>query len=213
MKSLFLIFFIVGFTTGCANLKTSEYRPAGEYNSPLKGPATPPSSSAIRETFSLSWPVDHVQINRGFQVYKKRPHWGIDLGGYKGTPILASHQGRVIYAGHQFKGYGKMVLVEYNSRWATLYAHLNKVTVKQGEWVLQGQKIGEMGRTGRATGVHLHFELMKDQQPVDPLVYLRIPQTVVDHWRDSSFFPSPASETNQVHAADIHTPSDVKIKN
>lgn len=210
MKSIVIVL-IMGFVTGCAGLKTAEYRSAGEYNSPLKGPG--PTVNSQAEPFTLAWPVERVQINRGYQLYKKRAHWGIDLGGQKGTPILASHQGRVIYAGNQFRGYGKMVLIEYNKKWATIYAHLNTINVKQGEWVLQGQRIGGMGRTGRATGVHLHFELMQDKQPVDPLVFLRIPQTVVDHWRDSSFMPSPLNEINQVHAYDIHSHSDTKSTN
>lgn len=197
--------FVIGLLTGCAGLQTSQYRSAGDSSSPLREPV----ARTTREAFSLAWPVENVQINRGYQLYKKRPHWGVDLGGRKGTPILASHQGRVVYAGNQFRGYGKMVLIEYNSKWASIYAHLNKVSVKQGEYVLQGQKVGEMGRTGRATGVHLHFELMEDKQPVDPLVYLRIPQTVVDHsWRDNSYLPSPERSVNQVHAVDVFSSSD-----
>lgn len=207
MKRLGLVV-LFGSLTACAGLRTSEYRSAGEFNTPLRGPAAAAPHSS-QEAFTLAWPVDSVQINRGYQVYKKRPHWGVDLGGHKGLPIRASHQGRVIYAGTQFKGYGKMVLVEYNNRWATLYAHLSKVTVKQGEYVLQGQKVGEMGRTGHATGVHLHFELMHDKQPVDPLTYLRVPQTVVDHsWRDSSFLPSPTHAINQVHTVDVFSESN-----
>ncbi|MCB0384660.1 MAG: M23 family metallopeptidase, partial [Bdellovibrionales bacterium] len=100
-------------------------------------------------------------------------HQGIDLAGALNSPVLSAHDGIIVYAGRGFKGYGKMILVEYNHMWATLYAHLNRYKIKTGEWVTRGQLIGLMGRTGRVSGVHLHFELLKDKQPVDPLSMLR----------------------------------------
>jgi murein DD-endopeptidase MepM/ murein hydrolase activator NlpD len=66
-----------------------------------------------------------------------------------------------------------MILLEYNDKWATLYAHLDRSRVKNGQEVKAGDVIGEMGRTGRATGVHLHFELMRDKQPIDPMPFLK----------------------------------------
>lgn len=100
------------------------------------------------------------------------------MGGSKGSAILAAHEGRVIYTGSGFTGYGNMVMIEWDSNWATLYAHLNHIDVKEGQWVRQGQVIGGMGRTGRATGVHLHFELIRNKQPVDPLNYLQQSETL-----------------------------------
>ncbi len=94
------------------------------------------------------------------------------MRGPKNTPIVAAHPGRVIYVGRGFRGYGKMVMIEYNNRWASLYAHLNSFEVKQGQYVRMGDVIGRMGRTGRATGVHLHFELLKNKLPVNPMSYL-----------------------------------------
>ena len=120
----------------------------------------------------FDWPVDRARMTRGFLPNKKRPHLGIDLAAVKGTPILASKGGTVIYAGREFKGYGKMVLVESGDGWATLYAHFEKILVAEGQKVQQGEVIGAMGRTGRATGVHLHFEIRKDRGPIDPLPLL-----------------------------------------
>lgn len=120
----------------------------------------------------LDWPVDEARMTRGYLPNRKRPHLGLDLASPKGTPILSAHNGLVIYTGRDFKGFGKMVLIEGANGWATLYAHLDKIQVKEGLRVLQGQRIGTMGRTGRATGVHLHFELRKARGPVDPLLYL-----------------------------------------
>lgn len=123
----------------------------------------------------FNWPVDEASLSRGFlaaPIKRKKPHWGLDLANSKGTPILAAAKGTVVYTGHAFKGYGKLIVIEHNSDWATLYAHLNKISVKEGQIIEQGEKIGEMGRTGKATGVHLHFEMRHFRQPVNPLAYL-----------------------------------------
>lgn len=126
----------------------------------------------IESALTFDWPVDSARMTRGFLPNKKRPHLGIDLAAPKGTPILASQAGTVIYAGREFRGYGKMVLIESGNGWATLYAHFDKILVAEGQKVRQGEVIGAMGRTGRATGVHLHFEIRKDRGPVDPLPLL-----------------------------------------
>ena len=124
---------------------------------------------------SFDWPVDRARLTQGFQVGKK-VHWGIDLAGPKGTPILAAERGIVVYTGSGFRGYGKLVVVEHGTEWATLYSHLSKISVREGQTVQQGQVIGGMGRTGRASGVHLHFEIRQNRQPVNPLALL--PQDV-----------------------------------
>lgn len=129
----------------------------------------------LSESIRFNWPVDEASLSRGFlaaPIKRKRPHWGVDLANHRGTSILSSEKGTVVYTGNAFKGYGKLVVVEHNDEWATLYAHLNKILVKEGQQVSQGEKIGEMGRTGRATGVHLHFEIRHFRQPVNPLAHL-----------------------------------------
>lgn len=125
--------------------------------------------------FKLLWPVSFVRINRGFRPESDPKHDGLDLGGKKGMPILAAHEGIVIYAGREFNGYGNMVMVEYSNEWATLYGHLDEFAVKEGAVVSAGEPIGSMGSTGHATGVHLHFELMHNRSPVDPLSLLTSP--------------------------------------
>jgi murein DD-endopeptidase MepM/ murein hydrolase activator NlpD len=120
----------------------------------------------------FDWPVDEARMTRGYLPNRRRPHLGVDLAAPKGTKILAAHDGVVIYTGRDFKGYGKMVMIEGAQGWATLYAHFSSIEVKEGQVVKQGDPIGGMGRTGRATGVHLHFEIRKTRGPVDPLLYL-----------------------------------------
>lgn len=120
--------------------------------------------------FKLFWPVANIHVNRGFQSSPK--HQGLDLGGARGMPILAAHDGVVIYAGHGFHGYGNMVLIEFSAEWATLYGHLDGFAVREGQTVRAGDPIGAMGATGHTTGVHLHFELMHNRSPIDPLTML-----------------------------------------
>ncbi|MEK6772434.1 MAG: M23 family metallopeptidase [Bdellovibrionota bacterium] len=124
------------------------------------------------KTFTFDWPVNEARLTRGFLPNKRRPHLGLDLAAPKGTKILASHDGMVIYAGRAFKGFGKMILLESGYGWATIYGHLDKISVREGQLLKQGQVLGLMGRTGRSTGVHLHFEIRRNKGPVDPLPLL-----------------------------------------
>ncbi len=120
----------------------------------------------------FQWPVQGGKVSQKFKSVLKR-HDGIDIAAPKRTPILAAESGRVLYAGHDFTGYGKLIIIEHRGdAWATFYAHLNSFNVREGDIVYRGQKIGRMGKTGRATGVHLHFEIRRDLLPVNPLAYL-----------------------------------------
>jgi murein DD-endopeptidase MepM/ murein hydrolase activator NlpD len=105
---------------------------------------------------------------------ENRMHTGIDIGAPHGTPVYAVKDGYVVYKG-VMGGYGNTILVEHGDC-RTLYAHLSKITVKAGEMVQAGQKIGEVGSTGNSTGPHLHFEVRtgKDRtEYVDPAKYLK----------------------------------------
>lgn len=129
-------------------------------------------TSSDRSEVMFDWPVDRARLTRGFDVAKRRPHLGIDLAGPRRTPVFASHNGMVIYAGRDFRGFGKMILVETGNGWATLYAHLDAILVSEGQKVNRGSTIALLGNTGRSTGPHLHFELRRGKAPVDPLMYL-----------------------------------------
>ncbi|MFN8791317.1 MAG: M23 family metallopeptidase [Bdellovibrionales bacterium] len=125
-----------------------------------------------RQEFLFDWPVDRARLSRGFHVSGRRPHLGIDLAGPRGTPVFSSQGGIVIYTGRDFRGFGKMILIEAANGWATLYAHLDQILVSEGQRVRIGESIGLMGNTGRSTGPHLHFEVRRDKAPQDPLLYL-----------------------------------------
>ncbi len=124
----------------------------------------------------FDWPVWEARMTRGFlpkvKRKRKRPHKGIDLAAPRGSAVMASHDGVIIYTGSGFKGYGKMVMIESNADagtgFATLYGHLDKIVVYEGKKVRQGEVIGALGNTGRSSGPHLHFEIRKLNGPIDP---------------------------------------------
>ena len=90
-----------------------------------------------------------------------RPHHGIDYAAPRGTPVVAIGNGRVTLAG--WKGnYGKTVEIRHDNRYTSRYGHLSSITVKRGQYVDQGNRIGRVGTTGLSTGPHLHFEMIKD---------------------------------------------------
>lgn len=124
------------------------------------------------DDFFFDWPVDKARMTRGYFTHRRRPHLGLDLAAPRGTAIFAARGGRVIYRGRDFRGFGNMIMIESSGGWATLYAHLDRFLVAEGQNVATGEVIGTMGRTGRATGVHLHFEIRRNKVAIDPLPYL-----------------------------------------
>ncbi len=175
--------FALAFLASCSHYRTQSagyrdgagaYRVASDYSrKPTQDEIQSQNISFVpRAPFQLDWPVRNIKLNRGFHPKSDPKHEGLDLGGVRGTPIRSAHEGIVIYTGSEFRGYGKMVLIEYSHEWATLYAHLDTVNVRAGQIVQIGDPIGGMGRTGDATGIHLHFELLHKKIPTDPLHFL-----------------------------------------
>lgn len=98
-------------------------------------------------------------------------HPGIDFKGRRGDAVKSTADGKVIIAGW-FQGYGKCVKIRHKNNLETLYGHLSKVNVKEGQMVNTGQVIGLVGSTGHSTGNHLHYEVRKNGKPVNPGSYL-----------------------------------------
>lgn len=116
-----------------------------------------PSRGSVSSRFGPRWGKDHE---------------GIDIAGSVGTPIKAADGGKVISAGW-INGYGKTVVIDHENGYKTLYAHANTIKVKKGQRVYKGQVIATVGTTGRVTGSNLHFEVQKNNVPVDPLKYIK----------------------------------------
>jgi lipoprotein NlpD len=96
---------------------------------------------------------------------------GIDIAGQLGQPVLASAPGKVVYSGSGLRGYGKLVIIKHNKTFLSAYAHNDQVLVKEGQTIVRGQKIAEMGQTD-TDRVKLHFEVRRFGKPVDPAKYL-----------------------------------------
>ncbi len=103
---------------------------------------------------------------------KRSFHTGIDIANYRGAPIRAAMSGKVVLNDYRPRGYGRYVVIQHSNGLKTLYGHLNKSFVRSGQWVEQGQLIGEMGTTGYSTGNHLHFTIYEHGRLVNPFNYL-----------------------------------------
>ena len=124
-------------------------------------------------------PLRHIRITSSFSyrrwhpiLHRYRPHHGVDFGARRGTPLLAVNAGRVSFSG-RMGGYGNVVKIKHPGGYESLYAHQSRRRVKKGDRVKKGQIIGYVGSTGRSTGPHLHFGLMKNGRWIDPMKVLR----------------------------------------
>lgn len=128
-------------------------------------------AQALREAdLRFSWPVDG-SISSGFGWRSGRRHEGIDIPARKGTLVHAAEAGRVIHSG-VLGDYGLVVIIKHAGRYSTVYAHNRRNRVKKGQFVEKGQVVAEVGKTGNATGHHLHFEVRRDRVAQNPLRYL-----------------------------------------
>jgi peptidoglycan hydrolase-like protein with peptidoglycan-binding domain len=100
-------------------------------------------------------------------------HPGIDYPAPSGSPVRAAGRGRVVFAGWDSSGYGKLVVIEHPLGVRSMYAHLSRISVVRGQSVVAGSSVGEVGSTGFSTGPHLHFELRLGTAAIDPLTALR----------------------------------------
>ena len=123
-------------------------------------------------------PVENGYISSGFggRIHpisgKYKGHQGVDIPGKKGTPVNSVAAGIVIKS-ERSGGYGNMVEIRHPDGYTTRYAHNQKNLVKEGDLVEKGQKIALLGSTGRSTGPHVHFEVRKDDKPVNPVAFIR----------------------------------------
>lgn len=122
--------------------------------------------SSIKGTGQFVWPTNFRHISQYFSYW----HPAIDIA--KRSPIYAADGGRVVRAGWWPGGFGYAVQIDHGNGYTTIYAHLSSINVSEGQTVGRGQVIGQMGATGRAFGIHLHFVVRKDGRYVNPLKVL-----------------------------------------
>ncbi len=127
----------------------------------------------------IGYPANYI-INSTFG-YRSDPvkrgrvefHPGLDFKGRRGDAVKSTADGKVILAGW-FQGYGKCIRIRHKNNLETLYGHLSKINVKEGQVVNTGQVIGRVGSTGHSTGNHLHYEVRKNGKPVNPRKFLNL---------------------------------------
>jgi lipoprotein NlpD len=162
-----------------ALLQRDEARP-GPAPAPVLAPATAPAVAPAQEPagkpdavapdedkVDWGWPA-RGQIIAGFSEATNK---GLDIAGKPGDPVIASAPGRVVYSGSGLRGYGKLVIIKHNKTYLSAYAHNSEILVKEGQSVVKGQKIAEVGSTD-SDRPKLHFEIRKLGKPVDPAKYL-----------------------------------------
>jgi murein DD-endopeptidase MepM/ murein hydrolase activator NlpD len=134
-----------------------------------RAPAELRPSGAPRLAWPLSGPVTSPYGRRG-----RRHHDGIDIGAPPGTAVRAAANGTVVFAGTR-RGYGRMIIIQHDGGFATVYAHNARQQVRVGARVRRGERIATVGRTGRTTGPNLHFEVRRQDVAYDPLALLPLP--------------------------------------
>lgn len=143
-------------------------------------PELPPITAVVEPAGPLTRPITFQEPVRGFAMNSRfgmrrlggepgaRMHKGIDIAAPKGTAVYSSAEGDIIRIGHQPEGYGNFVEMRHPNGMTTLYAHLSRIDVASGDKVLAGERIGLVGSTGYSTGPHLHFEVRRAGDQVNP---------------------------------------------
>ncbi len=128
----------------------------------------------LKTSFRLSSPFG---MRKHPVTGKYRMHEADDMAAPYGTPVYATADGVVIYAGWA-GGYGRVIKIRHAMGFETRYAHLSKFRVKKGQRVSQGERIGDMGSSGRSTGSHVHYEVRVNGNPVNPMKYIKAARNV-----------------------------------
>lgn len=127
-------------------------------------PFSQPVTRNVRFTSGFGYRSD--PINGG-----RRLHAGVDFAGPVGTPLYATADGVVVKAERQ-GAYGLLVEIRHTMGYTTRYAHMSRISVSRGERVSRGDRIGDMGRTGRVTGPHIHYEVRQNGTPINPMTFI-----------------------------------------
>ncbi len=122
----------------------------------------------IRLTGKWQWPLKHVEVSSHFGHRGRKFHQGIDLRAPIGTPVMAANDGVVVYVGSKIRGYGRMIVLKHENNFYSVYSHHSKNLVKIGKRVNRGDKIALSGKSGRASGPHLHFEIRQGTESYNP---------------------------------------------
>jgi len=139
--------------------------------------AKPYDPNSFLRSGEFLWPVPSSNnVSSGFGHRWGRAHEGIDISARVGSHIVAAADGIVVYSGSEIGGYGNITVVAHKNGFFTVYAHAKNNFTHQGQRVYRGQVISQIGMTGRTTGPHLHFEIRKNGEAIDPTSFLAMNQ-------------------------------------
>ena len=133
-----------------------------------------PVPVADGKTINLAWPVKKAVVFKTFDTNPQRLHEGIALGAPRGTPVHAAASGEVIYVGQDEARYGRIVIINHEEPFVTIYAHLAQIDVSKGQKVKKNDPIGTVGTSGGVDSPRLYFQVRKHRTPVDPELYLKL---------------------------------------
>ena len=134
---------------------------------PKPEPAKPAAAPADADGIEFIWP----HRGRVIQGFSEPNNKGVDIAGKSGDPVVAAAAGRVMYIGTGIRGYGKLIVIKHDNNFNSVYAHNREILVKEGQAVVRGQKIAELGDSD-ADQPKLHFEIRQSGKPVDPMRFL-----------------------------------------
>ena len=150
-----LIFYTLNVSAQISNIEGIE---------PVEGVVIPDTTEEI---ILFGWPSFGL-VQSTFDGAKNK---GIDISGKLGDPVLATADGRVVYAGAGLRGYGNLIILKHSKNYLTTYAHNSTLLVREDQFVKKGQKIAEMGNSD-AEQIKLNFEIRKNGKPIDPMKLL-----------------------------------------
>ena len=143
-------------------------------------PERPPVTAVAEPAGPLTRPMTFEEPVRGFAINSRfgmrrlggepgaRMHKGVDIAAPQGTSVYSAAEGEIVRIGHQPEGYGNFIELRHPNGMTTMYAHLSRIDVASGDRVLAGERIGLVGSTGYSTGPHLHFEVRRGGDQVNP---------------------------------------------
>jgi len=143
-------------------------------------PERPPVTAVAEPAGPLMRPMIFEEPVRGFAINSRfgmrrlggepgaRMHKGVDIAAPQGTSVYSAAEGEIVRIGHQPEGYGNFIEMRHPNGMTTMYAHLSRIDVASGDRVLAGERIGLVGSTGYSTGPHLHFEVRRGGDQVNP---------------------------------------------
>jgi murein DD-endopeptidase MepM/ murein hydrolase activator NlpD len=163
---------LLGANLAVAVFATSLIPTVSAGNVPVEETIVSEERTILTTERAIQYPTEKISITQGFRLF----HPGIDLDGITGDPIRPIMAGKVEAISRSKYAYGNAIIISHGNELTSLYAHLSKILVEEGQNITTDTVIGEMGATGRAFGDHLHLEIRDHERPINPASILPYPK-------------------------------------